>query len=352
MRWLLLGLVGCMPEEPGTCDPQGSHLLVATTDYTVGVLAAVDPSAECLSDRLATLSPDPLVRTHEDQRYAVSRSAGDAVRSWMGVNWGEPLWEVGLDDVPNVHDVVWLDDDRLLVLPYDLPQLWVLDARTGQQLDAIDIADEDPSDGLPEPDSAVVIGDRIAVALQRFDRANAWAAQAGRVLWLDLNDLSVLDRVDTGPSPRVVAGSDGEVVVLTGAYGVLDGALHLLDPEEGLDSSILNEADWGMDFGAHAEVDGALVVVGTDWETGEASRALCVNAATGSVVAGDWVTQWYADVVEGDGRAWVAARRTWSGQGQGAIVELDPVTCEEAPRRYLSELEPYSLAWAGAEASP
>ena len=352
MRWLALALIGCAPQgEADPCAPSGDHLLVATTDYTVGVLAAVDPKAECVGDRLATLSPDPLVRTSGAQRFAVGRSAGDTVRSWTGTGWEEPGWEVGLEGLPNVHDVVSLGHGRLLVLPYDLPELWVLDASNGNLLQTVDLADEDPSDGLPEADSAVVVGDRVAVALQRFDRSDAWAAQPGRILWLSMDDLTVLDRLDTGPSPRILGLADGELAVLTGAYGALDGALHTVGADGALGDPWLVESDWDLDFGAMAAVGDTVVVVGTDVVTGESSVALCVERASGDVRASDPVTQWYADAVSGGDRVWVAARRTWSGRGQGAIVELDLQACQEAPRRYPSELEPYSLAWAASDSS-
>ena len=71
--WLLLA--ACSDPPRPTCTPDSSHLLLVTTDYDAGALAAVELDGSCVADPIASSGTDPLVRWLGD-RVAVIVDGG------------------------------------------------------------------------------------------------------------------------------------------------------------------------------------------------------------------------------------------------------------------------------------
>lgn len=344
-------VVACgSPSEAGGCGATGG-LVATTTDYTVGVLATVAPDG-AVSDKIATVSGDPVIRWSGDALWQLNRQAGDTLRRYAPGSLCRPEWEVALPRGSNAHEVARVGDE-LWVTRYDQPSLLILDPDDGASLGEVDLSELDP-DGLPDVHDVLWLGDRVYVGAQRFDRSVVpWASVEGRIAAIDPDTRSVVDAWPVGPSPRlsVDPARPDQLLVVTGTYGVADGGVSRFDPASGALVALLDEAEVGRDVERVVGVGDAGVVVLSDFHLQEdgASGARCVDLA-------DWSTlgereqpgAWVADAVAADdGVVWLAVRRAWGGDAAATgLVPVDSATCDDAGDPAATAFEPYSLTWA------
>jgi hypothetical protein len=255
-----------------------------------------------------------------------------------------PLWEVALTSGANGHDVLEADG-QLLLTQYDQSTLALIDPSDGSPIGSVDLADEADMDGLPEADTMALVDGRVFVALQRFDRPDSWAPQAGRLVEVDPVAGVVVGSVEVGLSPRLHARSSDPqtAVVVTGTFGQPDGALSVFDGAFMRD--VVTEQALGADMGAYAETESTGVLLGSDFALDGMARLWCIDWATERILEGPIQAAGYADVVTGAGLAWVAVRRGWGGGESSGVMRINLDTCAMEGALLHTDLEPFSLAW-------
>jgi hypothetical protein len=304
--------------------------VVTTTDYRVGALATVDLQTGCVADRLSSrLGGDPIAVHTGGFVAVVLRSDGDVIRLYEPGSFEEPVREIAVDPGSIIHDVA-IVGDRLFATPYERAEIDVYDLIDERWLTPIDVSDYADRDGIPEVDRFTESADGLLVALQRLDRDDGWTGDHGSILTLDPHTLTVAAERVVGPNPKLFGDR-----VLSGIYGVLDGALSSLDGEV-----FLTEADEGFDFALYGARNGRQILVGSTLD-GE-SRIRCFD---GSWQDGESLDSWVSDLVmTADGTAILATRTGWHSDASAGLETLDIQTCSWAGNRIDLTLEPYSLA--------
>jgi hypothetical protein len=337
-----LTLLGCQAaSEP--CVLGLPHLVVVGTDYQSGILTAADPASGTRCDPIAPVGPDPAVRSWGDEVAVFDRTGGSALRLFQPGVYERPQAELPLEPGLNVHDVVGVDGE-LWLAPYEGTEVLRV-SRAGVALGAIDLADHADGDGLPEIDRFVSRGDRLYVGLQRLDRTEDWQGSSGRVVELDGADAGAWWA--TGPNPKLYPhpADDRRVVALTGTFFSADGALEVLDPDEGVTTTLVSEQALGYDLSGFAGVGGHAVVLGVDFTVGGPSHVDCVDLATGAVTPGLVDDAWFVDAVAAGEVVYVASRTGWAGEVSDRIWAVEPDTCAATVLAEGFVLDPFGIAW-------
>lgn len=348
---MLALLAACADPPRPTCTPATPHLLLATTDYEAGALAAVDLDGTCVADPIATSGTDPLVRWLGDRLAVADRSGGNTVRLYRPGDYAVPEVEFAALRGGNVHDVARVGDE-VWITQFDLAELLVTDL-DGREVARVDLSAHADADGIPETDRIMVLDGRPLVAVQRLDRDDGYAAAGdGRVLEVDPAAHTVLRAWDAGPDPKIFdhPTDPTAVLVLTGVFHAPDGALHVL--ADGLGPPIVREADLGYDLSGVAGVGEDLVVLGLGYDIDDDSitveddgaRIDCVRLADGAVTPGMETLAWPVDLVAGPDAVYVAMRTGWAEETADSVLRVDPVTCaiEEIASGFT--LDPFALA--------
>lgn len=350
---IALWFVACAsPPAPG-CRPAGPHLLVAATDFEVGALGVVAEDGGCVADAVATVGPDTVLRRVGDRVAAIGRTGGDRLRLYDFGRYDAPALEVALEAGSNTHDAARIGDE-LWLTAWERADLRVL-GLDGRERARVDLSAHADADGLPEPDLAVVLGDRLYVALQRLDRRQGFGAGGdGRVVEIDPATREILRHWDTGPNPKLYPhpSDPGALVVLSGVFFEVDGDLRVLAPDAGLGPPLRREADAGADFTVLAGTAAGAVLLSVDPEVGGPSRVDCLSLPDGADLGGFRTEAWPVAAVAGDdGGVWVAVRENL-GAGEGAVWRVDPTDCEVVPVAEGWRLDPFDPVWVpgGAEA--
>jgi len=336
--------VGCGAETDAlpTCDLSGPHVVVATTDFRVGALAAVTPDG-CVADRLSSTSGDAVVRATDERLWVLNRTGGDALLAYPHGDYQTPELELGAYRHDNPHDLVRVGDQIFLSL-YDRAELVVLDAADGAEVGRIDLSDHADADGVPEADALLVHDGMVYVALQRLDRNADWAPSGpGALLRIDPVSLGIDAEWETDENPKMVSfGLD--IAVMSGSYFEPDGLMEVLDTHmTGPDAwrPVFTEADVGLDLGGGA----AGVALGTSFDVGGDSVIGCVVADT--FTEAHRGPSWFAHAVDGGTLGMdvlVAAREGFAGDGGGGLFSVEPSGCGVTEVSLPTLLEPFSLA--------
>lgn len=344
--------VGCVsPDGTGDATPvdrSGSLVVAATAadDYSAGGLAIAAPDGDVLED-VTSLHGDAVVQVVDDAVVALNRLGADTVR-WYDALGAAPRWEVSTGEASNPHAVARVGD-RLLVTRYEAAEVQILAVDDGALVGTLDLSDEADADGVPEASGVAVDGDVVLVALQRLDRDDGWtAAPKGRVAIVRLLPPTLVDVVEVGPNPRLVAHPDGGALVAAddGIWRVRAGE----DPvgplrPEGLDGVIGSLSVAG---------DGRVVAVTRDCDDCTEHTAVCLDAWDGDVTgASEAIAAYVADALAVGDRAWLAVRRGWQDPEDtpGGLTSVPLGTCGPVPPSdawVRGTFAPFSLAWRPA----
>lgn len=358
MYWLgSVGLVlvvgACV--EPNLDLQEGLDLteevaLVATTDFSVGALATVSLSEYGVSDLLTATSGDPRLVMREEGAFLLNRGSGDHIRRYEWGAWESPVLEFATTEGGNPHDVV-THEDRVFVSLYERDYISVHHLDSGAELDRVELSKySGKSDGLPETDQMMIIGDRLYVALQQLDRTKGWSDEGGQVIEVDLDTLLVVNSWEVGPNPKIYAHpseSDG-MVIMTGVYGLMDGGIRILYPSlDILSDYLLTEAELGGDLEGYAETllgDSVFSVVNMEGMT----QAYCWHWKEPSYDLLIETDGWIADIKANHlGQVWMAGRRGVGENPFGGLMVSNPSTCDLVMDSWVQlVLEPYSLIFS------
>ena len=331
--WLL---TACTPEpQAHDCDLSGPHVVVATTDFVTGALAASTPDG-CVADRLASTSGDAVVRRSDERVWVLNRPGGNTLLGFGLGSYSVPEVEVVVSQGGNAHDLVQVGD-RLFVSLFDEARVVVLDLDGGWVGD-VDLAPFADGDGLPEVDALVATEAGLFAALQRLDRDDGWVGTEGQVVRIEPDSLEVVEAYVTGPNPRLFPASDGRsLVALTGHFFTADGALERLEPGVGVTEVVLAESELGLDLGWAA----GGVLTGTGLQVGDDSVLGRWSDDAGFVVL-EQSQAWYAEGVQAGGAVVAATRRGFGGAGQAGLRWVEGEGVREVSG---FALDPFSVVW-------
>jgi hypothetical protein len=366
MRWIALaGLLalGCPPTvEPdkraspivenadtGEVVHTQTHAVIATVadDFSVGALATVGLDDWRVDDTLAPISGDPAVAVDDGLVVQLNRYNYDTVRVYAPGEWTTPRIEFALADGANPHDAE-VCGGALWISQYGSAQLPAYDTTSGLLIGAVDLAAFADADGLPETSDLVEIDGVIYAALHRLDRDAGWTGDAGAIVAIDCATRAIVDSWETGISPSISALGHDRLLVRTGLYGSLDGAVRILDPADGAPSqAILTEEDHGEDITAVlAHGDTAIVLSADDnWRY----TIGCLDLQTGAYAAAETTPAYLLSAAVNErGEAWIAARAGWADPPvEGGIIVYDIPACASLVRAdwIPTLLAPFSIGF-------
>ncbi len=310
------GPVGCVP----------SQVLAITSDYIAGAEGTLFDPMMGSSMSLGMLADQDTAPAFAGCRaYLLERSIGhlialDGVTTTVDVD----LNESGVTDpyAANPQAVIAISDTEIwvplsgrnVIVRVD-PTLGAASAVLGE-LDLSAYVDAADTDGLVEPTSALVLGDRVYLGLSRyyFDASYGIHFDAGSLIAvfdvgtaapIDMDDsVTGIQGIPVGDNPwRGMAYDADSNQLWVGAAGdsfALDGAIEAIDLATGASAgALLTETTLGAELNGFAAVSPTRVYVlaGTDvvlWDsvTGAMPAAVVASNVSGMLLMGDTLFTW------------------------------------------------------------
>lgn len=151
---------------------QSDQILVAANQGNdAGVISVVDTAPPWpATPSAAKSSHDAIVKTFDDKLYVLGREAKTVrVHALPSL---QLIAKFSIDNVLAPHDLVMVGPRMALISDYDSPHLWWLDTKTGDLTVGQDLSPYADPDGLPDCAMMEVVGIRVYVQMQRYDRNN------------------------------------------------------------------------------------------------------------------------------------------------------------------------------------
>ncbi len=241
----LLGVTALV--GPARAQTAETDLIFAvTTDYSVsGSCAGIDvlPMWD-VETALASVHSDAIARVHGGLVYVVNRLYADNIQVLDPLDGFSTVRQFSVGPGTNPKDIAFVSDTRAYVSRYETSWMLEVDPTTGAITDSIDLSVFADGDGLPEPATMAVVGDRLFVSIQRIDRDYYWLPVAPS--WLAVIDTDTNTLVDvepgtpgtqgieltaTNPYTDTLVGDDGTTLYVgeSGAWNALDGGIEAID---------------------------------------------------------------------------------------------------------------------------
>ena len=297
----------------------------ASTDYTVTSLSTLALATRTLSDNVAALPGDAVVKRLPDGRiYNLNRYGYDVVRAYTPGSWASPVFEVSVGDgTANPHDIVLCNDELWLSL-YGSNSLLVMNPDTGSVVGAVDLSEYAQGDAIAEFDALYCREDRIVAVAQQLDPVN-YLSEGGTIVVVDAETKSAVNAFDVRPNPKTHPHptDDNALIVFSGHYGDGDGAITTVNLTTGVESDPLAvEADHGVTFSGFAAHDGRAVVMGTNFDY-TATKVLCADLATWALTDAFTIGAYTGSIAGGpDGTAWIGLPTRYTEDEPG--IEAPP----------------------------
>lgn len=354
---MMLILLACVPhvadssEDSKTSNTEppiaGQTLFIATTDYSVGMLASLDLATDTLSDGLLATGGDPALSKGDDWLFLMERSTENTLRAY-GSDLSAPVLEFATGDGSNPQEAV-LCGEKIFVSLYEENFLAIYD-QTGQSTGQVDLSAFDDGDGEPEASKLYVAPDGfLYVGMNHLDE-NYRAVGAGGIAKVDCETGMVLQSWEGPPNlhfnvdpiePEVLHLAGGNYFLPDWSGPDLDGFYQRLDTRTGsLSEPLLTEADWGANLGFVVEREETTWVISDD---GYAWEVWCVASDGTPTLALDG-NLFVADTLMTEDTLYLAVRPGFgTGSAVSGIIPLDLATCH-AGDAFSTALPPSSLA--------
>lgn len=183
----LPALSACHKSSDSDDDEEGP--LIITSQYAVSANAAADFSSGAhsiigaeppreASNNLDGSGSDLLVAAHKDRFFRIERFMSDSIRRYDATAPGTAQWVFSTNDVTdtvssNVHDMVFASPNKAYLIRFGSDTAWVVNPSAEQEADfkigELDLSAYGGEDGVPEMDNAVIVGNKLFIAMQRFE---------------------------------------------------------------------------------------------------------------------------------------------------------------------------------------
>lgn len=273
MRKLTVLILSFALWTPLTADViEVPFIFTACTDYEVGKLSWFDPlTPGDVHTDIADIHSDAVLRWHDDLLYVVNRYGADNVQVIDPASGCATILQFSTGTATNPQDIAFAAG-KAYVSRNDHNEILVVDPATGNQLGVVDLSAWADGDGYAEPAGMAACGDLVFVAIQRLDRSFWWLPVGDSYLAVidattdqlvdvnpDQGGVQAIALTATNPTWEIEQGGDLLYLSCTGAFGVNDGGLELVDPV-GLTSLglAITESELGGDLGDVTVVDESL----------------------------------------------------------------------------------------------
>lgn len=153
----------------------------------------------------ATVS-DIAVATDGSSVYQLGRFLADNVTKYSLDNTETPVYQrsvVGDEVSANPYDIVFVNDTKAYMVRYDSPAVWIINpsAENDEQfkIGELDLSAYDTNDTTPEPNGAVILGDKLYISMERLDRVNfGFTFQPVQTGYVAVFDIATDTEIDTG----------------------------------------------------------------------------------------------------------------------------------------------------------
>jgi outer membrane protein assembly factor BamB len=225
---------------------------VTTTDYQTGHFATIKIEDQTVKKYDLDLSSDAVAKTINHKIYVINRLGQDNITIFSPEDFSSPLIQFSTGNGSNPHDIVLVSDDKAYITLYEKGYLLVVNPNTGAELKRVDISSYADSDGIPEADQMIIIGNIVYITLLKLDRAHQYQPAAnGEILMIDKRNDSIVGSIKlAGQNPYDIAYSElmnKLIISETGSfYDLTDGGIETIDLDIYQPSGlIISEVDLG-----------------------------------------------------------------------------------------------------------
>ncbi|MBJ95917.1 MAG: hypothetical protein CMP23_15755 [Rickettsiales bacterium] len=348
--------------EPGA-QLNGPGAYVIASDYADSVIGRVELPSGTVQQNLATFpNGDLILQQAGNDLFVLSRSGEDVVRRYPNADFSDlPDLEVALQAGANPHALSSCGGLLWLSL-YNRSELIAMDPESGEIKQRVDLHSFDEgSDNSCEPSTLIQRGDRLLVALERFDLHSLRSDPQGLIIEFDCESGELTEQWSTGPNPKIVIDprNPDHLLVKEGDFYQLDGRIRSLNLNSGeFGPSLLRDIELGGDLSDFVAVGDYLIA--SSWShasSPESSSLHCLNRSQDLLIdgpAGLSQNLWHLGVSP--------TEQIWAGLTPSAanpaaehgILRLDPASCEASDTELLSFLLPptHFLFFNASESGP
>ena len=207
LGWLALGaaVVFALWAAPAAADGQKAAVHTIASDWSGAAQAVVNvnpvggPRGTQL-DLFPQASTDWIIRSYGDYFYLIGRYYTDSLTKFHIDAPETPLYQVSVlasgSDTSNPHDLIFLNADKAYMPMYGVPKCWIIDPNDGSKIGEIDLSAYADSDGLPELQAGIIVGDKLFLLAERLNR------NAPSGIWEPQDD-AYLIVIDTGADTEI-----------------------------------------------------------------------------------------------------------------------------------------------------
>lgn len=191
----------------GTSDNIGTAVFASRASFETGQVQRLSISGgDVLDGAYEATGGDIVVATDGTSVYQLGRFLIDNITKYSLDDVTTPIYQrsvAGMEASANPHDIVFVNETKAYLIRYDSPAVWIVDPsadsdelfKTGE----LDLSAYDVNDATPEPNSAVIIGDRLYIGMERLDRVNfAPSFQPVQSGYVAVFDTTTDEEIDTG----------------------------------------------------------------------------------------------------------------------------------------------------------
>ena len=241
---------GCEEDTAAPPPPTSkstAFAFITTTDFLTGSASVIwFDQSRSVDQNVASVHSDAVARYFGGLIYVVNRFGGDNVQVLDPSNGFSDVRQFSVGNGTDPHDILVVSDTKAYVTRYNTTELWIVDPTTGTQTGSIDLSTLADSDGMPEMDRMIRVGDRVFVSIQRLDRNTKLWDPAGEsyiaVIDVTTDMLVDTDPVAAGTQPITLTGTNpfsaievdpvsGRLcVAAVGKFGAMDGGVEMVNP--------------------------------------------------------------------------------------------------------------------------
>lgn len=274
ITWIIvftLSVLSCSyaPNGPQSQAPQSGVIILTTSDFSTGSLAAISAASPGTSyTDLSYIHSDAVLKFDPVSGYifTLNRYGQDSIQIIDPGAGYATIGEYHLGSGTNPQDIAIYSQNKAFVSLYNQPMIAVIDPVTGKTLDSIDLSPYADADGLPEAHALhlqmVNSVPYLFVSLQRLDRNNLYKP-SGQSLVLVIDPavnqvMKTLTLRSSNPNTDFIFSSyTGKLHVASmgfyGQYYNLDGGIETIHLGAGLadirvENFLVSEQDTGQEI--------------------------------------------------------------------------------------------------------
>jgi hypothetical protein len=349
---------------PSCAAATESRAIVGTSscDFVTGGIGEID---------IATLAPiehhagridgDAVLREQDGRFFALNRFGGDNVQELDPDDGYTTLWQCSTGPGSNPHDIVLVADDKAYVTRYDATSILIVDPSVGPTCagftrGTIDLSSLADADTIPEMEQAVLVGNRLFVAIQRLDRKNFFVPAAnGALAVIDTATDQLVGSIELElanpfaetkglvyhpPSNRIYVAGPGTLFT-----DLDDGGIEVVDPDAMASAGVLiTGAALGgdlTDFAPLGTSRGFAIVADAEFAASVVEIDLSAGAVTGSIVRSELLL---SDIELAEaGTLWLADRDCFDPGVRVFVVGAQRGAVELTQQPIFSGLAPFTI---------